>query len=281
MRQLQSYLACQQQQQHRAQQESLGTTGQSEQRSLSNVMAQAGIWEAQTVSAIGQALALAASGQQTSGQQQQAMSLNRTQPEGRSNSTSTNSIVQQQQHQSRLGSLGPPNSCRGAPSSGPRGGEEQAAISPAAAAAATAAAALAGALPLDWLAKASLLYSSSAAAAAAAAAASAQGPHHHQQQQQQEQSFQQRQIIHQQLYGQHPQHGPQQQTVGGGQHSGPSDDSSVGQFGLVESQSCKSSPSQASGSLVRAHSPGFVQPIRHHVVMSPNTIASAAIAGEY
>lgn len=117
--------------------------------------------------------------------------------------------------------------------------------------------------PLEWLAKAGLLYghqqpadaSSGAhqimAAAAAAAAAAARQSHF--------EGVAGDQLAgspHDPLDQQHPgeplsECGQAKQALGGG--------------GVGQRQSV---------------SPGFVQPIRHHVVMSPNTIASAAFAGK-
>lgn len=317
IRQIQSYLAQQQEEQQ-----------ERHRQLLSSAMARAGIWEARTVSAIGQALALAASsqparqatssGDQQQHQQQQQQSQaqggqlhcspiesqricgqpNQTGSSASSSSASSSGStrrssgeLQSSQQQPALGLAGP----------------ESSSFTPAAAAAA---AALAGALPLDWLAKASLLYSgnphpahpthpahpahpahpqhpqqqlhasrhhpqseffAAAAAAAAAAASAAQQQqeqhlthHHHHHQQHQH---------HQQRHQQHQQHHHHHQMSMPFAHDDPSSSAAA---------AFEASKAQAVGQLgqPRPSSPGFVQPIRHHVVMSPNTIASAAIAGE-
>jgi len=96
--------------------------------------------------------------------------------------------------------------------------------------------------PLDWLAKASFLYGQ-----------------------------QQHQTAHESAHQNH--HHQQQQHQFGPQHTH--------QAGHFEAGACPRDQPDYKGCQQRQASPGFVQPIRHHVVMSPNTIASAAFAGKW
>lgn len=120
---------------------------------------------------------------------------------------------------------------------------------------------------LDWLAKASLIYNQSVAAAAAAASSMQQSQATHHQANHSSSSGGSSNNNNNHLQAYQP---PMQDLRGAGSQP----------FGLASDLSSQDQQQQKQHLRRQNNSPGFVQPIHHHVVMSPNTIASAAFAGK-
>lgn len=131
-------------------------------------------------------------------------------------------------------------------------------------------------LTLDWLAANAGLFYGQQAAAAAAAAAAAVAANQRNSSQPAGSSANQRHYSHQLSGQQHHQDSSGGCSMGLFEGRELNKHQYLGQGGQQSQQLDESSP----GGQQRVVSPGFVQPIHHHVVMSPNTIASAAFAGK-